>query len=385
MARSCLRILLFWALACGFAVAQPLKPAGEWEYHYFNKAKEKTGRARVILLAAADGTHKLRFQTERGEHPPCFSKDVDVAVERKDKVLILTPVLAEVCGHLRLVIDEDGSGGVRENRNDAGVWRKDGLDRSLRKLEPLAMIVPKAPAKPQPANVAKLRARALVIGNSAYQGFGKLPNPRNDAEAIAAKFKSLGIETELLLDADRDGLAKALNDFANGAAGSDVNILYYAGHGLQVDGVNYLVPTNLKAEGISPAYIKLNAISLNAALDAMPARVRLVFLDACRDNPASRALAATRGSAPGLAPVSVTTSGTLIAYATRDGSTAEDGKGKHSPYTAALLEHLSRPQDIAVVLRHVRESVMKATHNRQEPWEYGSLVGDQLILARMAR
>ena len=188
-----------------------------------------------------------------------------------------------------------------------------------------------------------------------------------------------------MLDADRDALAKALNDYQTRAAGSDVNILFYAGHGVQVDGVNYLVPTNMRADGISAGYIKLTGISLNAALDYLPAKTRLVFLDACRDNPVSRSLAGSRGGGSGLAPVAVTNSGTLIAYATKDGATAEDGQGKHSPYTAALLEHLNRPQDIAVVLRHVRQSVMKATSNRQEPWEYGSLVGDQLVLAKLAK
>ncbi len=86
----------------------------------------------------------------------------------------------------------------------------------------------------------------------------------------------------------------------------------------------------------------------------------------------------------GLAPVA-TSSGTLIAYATRDGSTAEDGAGRHSPYTAALLQHLDKPVDISLVLRQVRETVLSMTQHRQEPWEYGSLIGDQLILARVAR
>jgi uncharacterized caspase-like protein len=117
----------------------------------------------------------------------------------------------------------------------------------------------------------------------------------------------------------------------------------------------------------------------------MPSATRLVFLDACRDNPASRSLTTSRGGGVvGLAPVS-TSSGTLIAYATKDGATAEDGQGRHSPYTTALLEHLGRPDDIAVVLRRVRQTVMKLTSNRQEPWEYGSLVGDQLVLSQTAK
>ncbi len=240
-----------------------------------------------------------------------------------------------------------------------------------------------SPSRPDAA--PRLTARALVIGNSAYSSFAALPNPRNDARAMAAKLRSFNIEVDLVLDADRDALVKALNDYAARAAGRDVNILFYAGHGVQVEGINYLVPTNMRADGISAGYVKLAGISLNAALDYLPAHTRLVFLDACRDNPASRSLVATRsGRGLGLAPTTAAT-GTLIAYATKDGATAEDGGGGNSPYTAALLAHLDAPQDISLVLRQVRQSVMRATGNRQEPWEYGSLVGEQLVLSRMAR
>jgi hypothetical protein len=257
------------------------------------------------------------------------------------------------------------------------------LEKELRELR--ERMQPQGASRPAAVARDRPRVRALVIGNGAYASFGKLPNPRNDAEAIAARFRRYGIEVELVLDAGRERIVQALNDYAKRAAGSDINILFYAGHGVQVEGTNYLVPTDLRADGVSPGYLKLNAISLNAVLDYMPAQTRLVFLDACRDNPVSRSLMATRGGGGvGLAPVS-TTSGTLIAYATKDGSTAEDGAGRHSPYTAALLEHLDKPQDIAVVLRHVRQSVMRATSNRQEPWEYGSLVGDQLVLSDVAR
>ena len=259
------------------------------------------------------------------------------------------------------------------------------LARMREQIDAMQRSRAQAPAGSPGANVARLSARALVIGNSNYTSFGALPNPRNDARAIAAKLRSFNIEVDLVLDADRDALVKALNDYSSRAAGRDVNILFYAGHGVQVEGTNYLVPTNMRADGISAGYIKLAGISLNAALDYLPARTRLVFLDACRDNPASRSLVATRSAGNvGLAPMAAAT-GTLIAYATKDGATAEDGSGVNSPYTAALLAHLDAPTDIALVLRQVRQSVMRATSNRQEPWEYGSLVGEQLVLSRMAR
>jgi hypothetical protein len=243
-----------------------------------------------------------------------------------------------------------------------------------------------AAALPKPAAAAaqRLKARALVIGNGAYASLGTLPNPRRDAQAIAAKLRGFGIDVDVALDADRIGLVKALSDYQNRAAAYDVNILFYAGHGLQVGGTNYIVPVDLSAAGATVGSIKLNAVSLNDALEYLPARTRVVFLDACRDNPLARSLLATRGGGSGLAPVS-TTSGTLVAYATKDGSTAEDGNGRNSPYTTALLQHLDAEEDIAVVLRRVRQSVLKATANRQEPWEYGSLIGDQLVLSRLAR
>lgn len=242
--------------------------------------------------------------------------------------------------------------------------------------------------RPPPPPVAPprklMRARALVIGNGAYASLGALPNPRNDAEAVAAKLRSFGIDVDLVLDTNRAALVKALADYHDRAAGYDVNVLFYAGHGVQMGGINYIVSVDLPAAGATVGSVKLNAVSLNDALEYLPARTRLVFLDACRDNPLSRSLMATRSAALGLAPVS-TVSGTLVAYATKDGSTAEDGSGRNSPYTAALLEHLDLEEDIAVVLRRVRQSVLKATNQRQEPWEYGSLIGDQLVLSRLAR
>ena len=233
--------------------------------------------------------------------------------------------------------------------------------------------------------VVKLSVRALVIGNGAYVNFGRLKNSTNDARSMAAKLESFGIEVDLILDADRDRLVKALNDYAGKAQGKDVNLLFYAGHGLQIEGVNYLIPTNMKSDGISAGYIKLNGISLNAVMDYLPAKTRLIFLDACRDNPASRSLSASRGgNNVGLAPVSANT-GTLIAYATKEGSVASDGDGVNSPYTSALLKHLDAPIDIGLILRRVRETVLQSTANEQEPWEYGSLIGDQLVLSKMAR
>lgn len=260
----------------------------------------------------------------------------------------------------------------------------DAVRQQLAQLQ-AQLAAQRAERTPAAASGPRQRARALVIGNGRYTHLGVLPNPTRDAEAMAAKLRGYGIEVDLVLDADRDRLVQALAAYQQRAAGSDVNILFYAGHGLQVGGANYIVPVDMRGEGISAAGVRLSSVSLEDMLEYLPARTRLVFLDACRDNPVARSLVATRSVAGiGLAPVQGTT-GTLISYATKDGAVAEDGRGRHSPYTTALLEHLDLPLDIAVVLRRVREAVMSATGNRQQPWEYGSLVGDELVLSRLAR
>ncbi|MBL8288517.1 MAG: caspase family protein [Rubrivivax sp.] len=254
----------------------------------------------------------------------------------------------------------------------------DSLRDQVARTRPAAGSTDTAPAKPR-------RARALVIGNGRYTQLGALPNPPRDAQAIAAKLRGYGIEVDLYQDVDRSALVRALTEFQKRATGYDVNLFFYAGHGLQVGGINYIVPVDMTSDAASVGTVKLNTVSLDDALDYLPAGTRVVFLDACRDNPLSRSLRSTRsGAGTGLAPVS-TVSGTLLSYATRDGSTAEDGSGRNSPYTTALLQHLDAPEDIALVLRRVRQAVLAATGQRQEPWEYGSLVGDQLVVSRLAR
>ena len=245
-------------------------------------------------------------------------------------------------------------------------------------------VKPPRPAPTASAAPPPLKAHALVIGNSAYPG-APLANPRHDAEAVGQRLSSYGIPVTLLLDATRQRLVQALADFEARARDADVVLLFYAGHGMQVDGVNYLIPIDIDLSAGRAIHVALEAVSLNALLEShLPGRTKLVFLDACRDNPLARSLAGTRGGSRGLAAVNAAT-GTLISFATRDGSTASDGSGRHSPYTSALLAHLDEPEDIALLLRRVRQKVMASTHGAQEPWEYGSLVGDKLVLSQLLR
>ena len=147
---------------------------------------------------------------------------------------------------------------------------------------------------------------------------------------------------------------------------------------MQVQGVNYMIPIDMSLS--DPSQATLQAVSLTQVVEQyLPGKTKLVFLDACRDNPI--VAAGVRGASKGLAPINVS-EGTLIAYATKDGQTAEDGVGaKNSPFTRALLDHLADPFDIGVVLRRVREKVMQATGGKQQPWEYGSLIGGELVLS----
>ena len=229
-----------------------------------------------------------------------------------------------------------------------------------------------------PVNYGKaLNAHALVIGNGAYAGSSKLPNPVNDARSMSSKLRNLGFTVTEALDTDRTRLVNALSQFSRSASSADITLLFYAGHGVQITGTNYMLPVDLNLNDLTQA--PLQGISLNDVVEKyLPGKTKLVFLDACRDNPLMQV--ASRGVSRGLAPINVS-EGTLISYATKDGSVAQDGDGKNSPFTSALLDHIGDPDDIAVVLRKVREKVIKTTGNKQQPWEYGSLTGGALVLS----
>jgi len=231
-----------------------------------------------------------------------------------------------------------------------------------------------------PVNYGKvLNAHALVIGNGAYSGSSRLPNPINDARSMSEKLRGLGFIVTEALDTDRAKLVSALSQFSRTAVNADITLLFYAGHGVQITGTNYMLPIDLNLNDLSQA--PLQGISLNDVVEKyLPGKTKLVFLDACRDNPLMQV--ASRGVTRGLAPINVS-EGTLISYATKDGSVAQDGDGKNSPFTSALLDHIGDPDDIAVVLRKVREKVMKTTGNKQQPWEYGSLTGGALVLSAL--
>lgn len=223
---------------------------------------------------------------------------------------------------------------------------------------------------------------ALVIGNSRYPS-GALANPKNDATAMAAQLKKLGFDVDLKLDASKADMDAMLRRFSGKAEKAMVAALFYAGHGIQVNGSNYLVP--IDANPRNERDLKRDMVRMDDVIDDMgDAKVKLVFFDACRDNPLSRSF--TRGGSRGMAaPVEAT--GTLISFATKHGNTAADGGGTHSPYTSALLAALESPNGVEIeqMLRRVQQRVKLSTSGQQEPWRYGSLDGDFYFKATEAQ
>ncbi len=229
---------------------------------------------------------------------------------------------------------------------------------------------------------------ALVIGNSAYKS-SPLRNASNDASALAETLKSLGFETTLRNNTSRAEMLDALRDFTKQASRSQVRLLFYAGHGLQIKGRNYLLPIDVELQSEDEA--PMRAIDLTELLDRLSAErggINIVVLDACRDNPFGPNLAKladarrprTRGlgeSTQGLAAVQAP-SGTLVAFSTSPGSVAMDGAGQqHSIYAKHLLANLGRPGiPIERVFKQVRIGVALETQRQQVPWETSSLMGD---------
>jgi uncharacterized caspase-like protein len=226
---------------------------------------------------------------------------------------------------------------------------------------------------------------ALVLGNSAYRNVAPLTNPVNDSARIASTLKDAGFD---VVDSRRDLPAaetrRALRDFADRARDADIAVVYYAGHGIEVDGANYLIPVDARLERDTDIYDE--GLSLDRILIAIePAKkLRLVILDACRDNPFSRTMkrtVASRAIGQGLAKVEPTSPNVLIAYSAKAGSTAADGDGQNSPFTAALSHHLTKPGlDVRRAFGFVRDEVLKTTGNKQEPFVYGSLGGEDVPL-----
>ncbi|MDN3721005.1 caspase family protein [Roseibium salinum] len=217
---------------------------------------------------------------------------------------------------------------------------------------------------------------ALVIGNGAYKAMPALVNPASDANLMTAKLTGLGFDVVRIIDGDRKAFYDGLTQFGRKAQGADVAVVFYAGHGVQVNGRNWLLPVDAVVEASTelPGQA-VRADDLLEIMDASGARLKLVFLDACRNNPLPRSL--SRGTANGLARLEANAAGMMIAFATAPGDVALDGQGSNSPFTEALARLIDTPDlEVRHLMGRVRESVYATTGERQLPWLNEALIGE---------
>lgn len=252
---------------------------------------------------------------------------------------------------------------------------------------PAAQQTGAAPAPP-PAPAVRGRRMALIIGNGAYAHVKALPNPPNDARAVARSLRDIGFTVSEGIDLDRTAMQKMTRDFLREAARAQVAVVYYAGHGVQVDGRNYLIPIDVELKaGSSMTEAMIDMDTIMAGLDDQ-VRTNILIFDACRNNPMAQQVASTsanRGiegasglAAPtGLGAGATLGAGTLIAFATAPGQVALDGEGANSPFSAALSRHIGTPGlEVQQMLTRVRAEVVSSTKNKQVPWSNSSLLGE---------
>ncbi|AVO37672.1 caspase family protein [Pukyongiella litopenaei] len=236
---------------------------------------------------------------------------------------------------------------------------------------------------------------ALVLGLSDYRTITPLDNPRKDATGMARVLDRIGFDVTLALDPTGDDMRQLLDDFAFRSETADLALIYYAGHGVEVQGENFMIPVD--ADVKSNRDVQRQSVSLKQMLTAVERarKMRIVILDSCRDNPLGDLLDTVDTGASSSAPgdsrgggglaVANPDRGTLVAYAARDGQVALDGTGENSPYATALMEKMAQPGvEISLMFRQVRDMVLRETGNRQEPHTYGSLTGVPFYLAGAA-
>ena len=230
---------------------------------------------------------------------------------------------------------------------------------------------------------------ALVIGMSKYQQVPRLSNPARDADIMTSLFKKAGFD---VVNSERDlgigDLRRVIREFSETSRDADISVVYFAGHGIEVDATNYLVPADARL--LSDFDVEDETVSLDRVLKALDPvkRLKLVILDACRDNPFAKTMkrsVASRSIGRGLAKIEPAMSDTPIAFAAKAGAVASDGDGQNSPFATALVKYIAEPGlDLRLAFGRVRDDVLKATGNRQEPFVYGSLGGETMALVPLA-
>jgi formylglycine-generating enzyme required for sulfatase activity len=236
-------------------------------------------------------------------------------------------------------------------------------------------------AAPRSANAAGDVRVALVIGNSSYQHTQQLKNPVNDARAIAATLRLMKFdEVDIATDLGKTALERTLQEFSRKASRADIAVVYYAGHGMALDGVNYLVPVDARLQ--SDTDVDFEAVRLELVLQSLTGarRLRMVFLDACRNNPLLNQMSAKgRRVSRGLVPVDAGND-SVVSFATKEGAIAEDGDGDHSPFAAALIRNLPGPDEARIMLGKVRDDVLSQTGQRQNPYVSQNMGGRAVYL-----
>ena len=256
--------------------------------------------------------------------------------------------------------------------------------KAEKKLARLRALLAEGKATPKAMAVAERRV-ALVIANSAYEHVAALRNPANDGKALAAALRGLNFDVREVYDVDLSRFGRVLKDFGDLAEGADWAVIYFAGHGMEIAGTNFLIPVDARLE--LQRHIEDEAMPLSRVLGkvAGAGKMQLVILDACRNNPFVTKMRqsgrATRAISSGLASIEPE-SGVLVAYAARDGTTALDGES-NSPYLEALVKHIGEPGlEINLLFRKIRDDVLTRTSRQQEPFTYGSLPAQPFFFKR---
>lgn len=283
---------------------------------------------------------------------------------------------------------------LRAQGSGAAYYRSVKREQDTARARLAVLSDPNRPAGPQQPTALdpQLRRIALVIDNGAYENIAQLPNPANDGRTIARALRGMGFEVIEGIDLKQDAMRRTINDFLRGATNARIALAFYAGHGIQIDGKNFLLPVDVKLDGKDGLTAGMTEVDqMLAGLDDQ-LRTNIVVLDACRNNPAIQPTAsadATRSvtvrsglAAPsGLGKGATIGAGTLLAFATAPGQVALDGVGENSPFSLALARHLATPGlEVQQMLTRVRAEVVATTNNAQVPWTNSSLLGEVYLV-----
>ncbi len=340
----------------------------------------------VVLAKRGDGVAADAAMAEALRLAP---NDIDVVSCRGDMKLAKGDAAGALADFDTVLADRPNQAFAKRGREAAvrALAGTKAVDLVASVVAPPPIAIAPIPAIPPAPKVHRV---ALVIGNGAYASVARLPNPSRDAKAVAGMFRAAGFDSvDIATDASVAAMKKALRDFSERALDADMAVVFFAGHGIEVGGRNFLVPVDAKlARDID---VEDETVPLDRVLQLMDSvkQLKLVILDACRDNPfaaSMRRTTASRSIGRGLARPDTADSDVLIAYAASPNAIAADGDGANSPFTTALLRYLTKPGlDIRQALGAVRDDVRAATNRSQQPFISGSLGGGLLTLVPLGR